>query len=263
MSRISITKKTAWSLILNINANPKYTGEKNILEISEQVQKKNLEIRYNRNKNSIEDTNINLNNDLRSLFQIFLPIVCFQGKIQYIAHIAQSLDGFIATESGESKYISGRENLEHIHRLRAISDIIIVGAKTYLEDKPKLTTRLVKGHSPLIYVFDPKRILRKKDIIGDIVHLRDDLTVLHKTLHDKDRRTIYIEGGGRTISYFMNKNILNKIHICLCPIILGGGRPSFVPDKYIKLNSIKSFKPDHYKMGKDILFDIDINQFSC
>ena len=172
---------------------------------------------------------------------------------------AQSLDGFIATESGESKYISGKDNLEHIHRLRALSDIIIVGAKTYLEDKPKLTTRLVKGNNPLIYVFDPKSILKKKDIMGDIVHLRENLNVLKKTLHNKNKQTIYIEGGGKTISYFMNKNILNKIHICLCPVILGGGRPSFIPDKYIKLDNQKSFKPNHYQMGKDILFDIEIN----
>ena len=89
--------------------------------------------------------------------------------------------------------------------------------------------------------------------------MRDNLDELKKTLHDKGKQTIYIEGGGRTISYFMNKNILNKIHICLCPIILGGGRPSFVPDKYIKLNNQKSFKPNHYQMGNDILFDIKIN----
>ena len=55
------------------------------------------------------------------------------------------------------------------------------------------------------------------------------------------------------------QDILNKIHICLCPIILGGGRPSFVPDKYIELNNQKSFKPNHYQMGNDILFDIEIN----
>ena len=90
-------------------------------------------------------------------------------------------------------------------------------------------------------------------------HLRDNLDELKKTLHDKDKQTIYIEGGGRTISYFMNKNILNKIHICLCPIILGGGRPSFIPDKYIELNNQKSFKPNYYQMGNDILFDIEIN----
>ena len=181
MPKISITKKTAWSLILNINANPEYKTKKNIIDINEDFEKNTLKIRYNRKKNCIEDSNIDLKNDIEDLFKIFFPIVCFQSKFQYIAHIAQSLDGFIATKSGESRYISGKENLEHIHRLRAVSDIIIVGAKTYLEDKPKLTTRLVKGNNPLIYVFDPKRILREKDIMGDIVCLRDNLDELKKT----------------------------------------------------------------------------------
>ena len=78
------------------------------------------------------------------------------------------MDGFIATNSGESKYISGKENLEHIHRLRAISDIIIVGANTFREDKPKLTTRLVEGENPKIHVFDPKRILKSNQISNNI-----------------------------------------------------------------------------------------------
>jgi len=259
MPKISITKKTAWSLILNINANPEYKTKKNIIDINEDYERNTLKIRYNRKKNSIEDSNIDLKNDIEDLFKIFFPIVCSQSKLQYIAHIAQSLDGFIATKSGESRYISGKENLEHIHRLRAVSDIIIVGAKTYLEDSPRLTTRLVKGNSPRIYIFDPKRILKKKDIVNNAIHLKDGLSILNKNLQDQDKQTIYIEGGGKTISYFMNKNILNKIHICLCPIILGGGRPSFITDKYIKLNDIKSYKPNYYQMGKDVLFDINLS----
>ena len=258
MSKISISKKTAWSLILNINANPKYKNKKNNIVINELIGKNTITIVYSQKKNCIEESNIILKYDIEDLLKVFLPIVLFQSKVQYIAHIAQSLDGFIATESGESKYISGKENLEHIHRLRAISDIIIVGAKTYLEDKPKLTTRLVKGINPLIYIFDPKDIIRKKDIPENIVVLKNNLDTLNKYLKNKKHQTIYIEGGGKTISYFMSKNILNKIHICLCPIILGGGRPSFIFDKYIELTNIKSYEPNHYQMGKDILFDMDL-----
>tara|TARA_B100001063_G_scaffold94602_1_gene88241 strand:- start:221 stop:1000 length:780 start_codon:yes stop_codon:yes gene_type:complete len=259
MPKISITKKTAWSLILNINANPKYKTKKNIIDINESFERNAYKIRYNRKNNYIENSNIDLENDIEDLFKIFFPIVCSHSKFQYIAHIAQSLDGFIATNSGESRYISGKENLEHIHRLRAVSDIIIVGAKTYIEDSPRLTTRLVKGNSPQIYIFDPKRILKKKDIANNTIHLKDNLSILNKYLKDKDKQTIYIEGGGKTISYFMNKCILNKIHICLCPIILGGGRPSFITDRYIKLSDVKSLKPNHYQMGKDVLFDINLS----
>ena len=54
----------------------------------------------------------------------------------------------------------------------------------------------------------------------------------------------------------MNNKVLDRIHICLCPIILGGGRPSFIQEKYVRLNKLKSFDPNHYKMGEDVLFDI-------
>ena len=50
MSKISITKKTAWSLILNINAKTKYKAKRNIIEISEEFQKNTFQIRYNRKK---------------------------------------------------------------------------------------------------------------------------------------------------------------------------------------------------------------------
>ena len=197
-----------------------------------------------------------LNDELTSLFEIFLPIVCCKDKIQYIGHIAQSLDGYIATNSGESKYISCRENLEHIHRLRAISDIIIVGANTYLEDKPRLTTRLVDGKNPKIYIFDPKKIINKNKITEDS-QIFSDISSFKKNI-DTNNKIVYIEGGGKTISYFLNKKILNRIHVCLCPIILGGGRPSFIKNDVLDLNEMPSYKPVHHLMGKDVLFDIKI-----
>ena len=80
----------------------------------------------------------------------------FIKKLQFIGHIAQSLDGYIATIAGESKYISSKDNLEHIHRLRALADIIIVGANTYTEDRPQLTTRLVEG-SKMIFIYSIQR----------------------------------------------------------------------------------------------------------
>ena len=73
MSKISITKKTAWSLILNINTNTKYKTKRNIIEISEQFQKTTFQIRYNRRKNYIEDTNINLKKISKIYFIFFCP----------------------------------------------------------------------------------------------------------------------------------------------------------------------------------------------
>ena len=71
-------------------------------------------------------------------------------------------------------------------------------------------------------------------------------------------KTIYIEGGGKTISYFMEKNILDRIHVCLCPVILGGGRSSFIQNKNISINDLKSYDPKHYNMGNDVLFDLKV-----
>ena len=247
-----------WSLILKINNNHIYKDKKNIILINEIILNKEIKIIYDRKKNVIKNTNISFDNtESYNIFKIFFPIVCSTDRYQYIGHIAQSLDGFIATESGESKYISDKKNLEHIHRLRAIADIIIVGANTYLEDKPKLTTRLVEGTNPDIYVFDPKGIIKKKDIKNKMTVLKSDFKPFKAKLSKKMKAIIYVEGGGKTISYFLKNNILNKLHVCLCPIILGGGRVSFITDNK-KLSKVKSYDPSHYQMGKDILFDISL-----
>ena len=253
MSKISITKKIAWSLILKINA--KNINKNNLVRINETICENEINISYDRKHNHIEESNLILNEEISDLFNIFLPIVCSNKKTQFIAHIAQSLDGFIATDAGESKYISGKHNIEHIHRLRAISDVIIVGANTYIEDKPKLNTRLVEGNSPRIYIFDPKKVLKKMKVPSEI-NVVNDMNLIKSELNRY--KTIYVEGGGKTISQFMKKNILDRIHICLCPIILGGGRPSFIQDNYVSINDLKSHHAQYYKMGSDVLLDLKI-----
>ena len=125
-----------------------YGSKHNIITVNETISNKNIIFSFNKQKSLIYDTNFLLNEEYDHFLRMYLPII-FSDRINFIfGHIAQSLDGYIATELGESKYISGNDNLKHIHRLRALSDIIIVGAKTFIEDKPKLTTRLVKGTNP-------------------------------------------------------------------------------------------------------------------
>ncbi len=253
MHKNSITKKIAWSLILKLNsAKP---CRKTLLNINENISGHDVDIIYNTKTNNVESKKYKLDDSVINLFKIFLPIVVSPKKIQFIAHIAQSLDGFIATDSGESRYISSQSNLEHIHRLRAVADVIIVGANTFIEDRPKLTTRLVDGSSPEIYLFDPKKIIKISDIPSGI-NVINSINNLKRDMIKIGKKIIYIEGGGKTISHFMNNKVLDRIHICLCPIILGGGRPSFIQEKYVRLNKLKSFDPNHYKMGEDVLFDI-------
>ena len=65
-----------------------------------------------------------------------------------VAQLGQSLDGRIALPSGESKYINGPAALDHLHRLRAAVDAVIVGIGTVTADDPQLTVRRVDGREP-------------------------------------------------------------------------------------------------------------------
>src|SRR5580704_1806272 len=85
-----------------------------------------------------------------------------------LGRVAQSLDGYIATRDGESVWISGPDDLRHTHRLRALCDAVVVGARTIRADNPLLTTRLVEGPSPVRVVLDPEcRLDETYRVFGD------------------------------------------------------------------------------------------------
>ena len=94
------------------------------------------------------------------LIDVYLPL-CSATALRplTVGHLGQSIDGFIATHSGDSQFVTGEENLRHMHRMRALSDAVIVGAGTVAADDPQLTTRQVSGPSPLRVVIDPMRRL--------------------------------------------------------------------------------------------------------
>src|SRR5258706_10172199 len=72
-----------------------------------------------------------------------------------VAQLGQSLDGRIALPTGESKYINGPAALDHLHRLRAEVDAVIVGIGTVIADDPELTVRRVEGRNPARVIIDP------------------------------------------------------------------------------------------------------------
>ena len=76
-------------------------------------------------------------------------------KTSVVAQIGQSLDGRIATLSGDAQDISGPDGLAHLHRMRALVDAVVIGVKTALHDDPRLTVRLVEGRNPARVVIDP------------------------------------------------------------------------------------------------------------
>src|SRR5262245_20199311 len=112
----------------------------------------------------------------RDLLDLYLPISSANASRPIIVgHLGQSLDGFIATTSGDACFVTGPQNILHLHRLRALCDAVIVGARTVENDNPRLTTRLVSGDNPLRVVLDPKRRLAESHHVfsdGDATTVR-------------------------------------------------------------------------------------------
>src|SRR3954468_23636988 len=72
-----------------------------------------------------------------------------------VGQCGQSIDARIATPSGHSHYINGEAGLDHLHRLRALVDAVVVGVGTAIKDDPLLTVRRVEGPSPARVIVDP------------------------------------------------------------------------------------------------------------
>ena len=105
---------------------------------------------------SIFDSPSRLTASVRQLLDLYLPLCIGQGAERLVlGHVGQSLDGQIATLAGASRYVTGPENIVHMHRLRSLMDAVVVGAGTVELDDPELTTRLVPGDHPTRVVIDP------------------------------------------------------------------------------------------------------------
>ena len=219
------------------------------------------------------------------LLDLYLPVaLAGRSRPLTVAHLGQSLDGRIATTNGASCHINGPENLTHLHRMRALCDAIVVGAGTVECDDPQLTTRRVAGPHPVRVVLDPRRRLGAGqglfqdraaptllvcdealtnrpgpdhvEVIGvprDGRHL--DLPEIVRRLHARGLYGVFIEGGGLTVSAFLQAGLLDRLQIAVAPLIIGSGRPG------ITLPAIKDLsqglRPPHrrHAMGEDVLFD--------
>ena len=227
----------------------------------------------------------------RDLLDLYLPL-CGPSpgtRPRTIAHLGQSLDGHIATDTGDSCFVTGPENILHLHRLRALCDAVIVGAGTVAADDPRLTTRLVRGDSPLRVVLDPQRRLspdyrvfadgEAETILvcgadgtrdqparvgqAEVLYIpvqdrRLDLAELLTRLWRKGVRSVFIEGGGATVSCFLEADLLDRLQIAVAPLIIGSGRPGVrLPTVMLLMDCLR---PNHrvFRMGGDILFDCEL-----
>lgn len=174
-----------------------------------------------------------------------LPFIVLKG--------ACSLDGKIATSTGESKWITSEKAREHSHSLRNIYDAIMVGKGTILADDPLLTCRIPEGRDPIRIIVDSKlsipldaKILNLKSeaktIIAtttkaslekrkelskkaEIIMAGDnqvDLLTLFKILGEKEITSILVEGGATLSGSLLTNNLVDKLYLYLAPMIIGG-----------------------------------------
>lgn len=223
------------------------------------------------------------------LFDIYAPLcVGASSRDLVVGHLGQTLDGRIATLSGVSQFITGEENLVHAHRMRALFDAVLVGARTVREDDPRLTTRLVPGEHPTRVVLDPRRRLGSDrrvfqdetaptllfcaagaaagasrhglaEVIGVETHEgRLSCAAVLAELGKRGLRRVFIEGGGVTVSRFLQARALHRLHVAVAPMLLGSGRPSFSLPVVEDLSGALSFSCRHFVTGQDILFDCEL-----
>jgi riboflavin-specific deaminase-like protein len=223
----------------------------------------------------------------RALLELYAPVCAASARRPLtIAHLGQSLDGHIATGSGDSYYVTGPANVTHLHRLRALCDAVIVGAGTVACDDPQLTVRHVVGANPTRVILDPQRRLaatrrvfandaptilvcaegaragREQDDVEVVaVPLRGDkldLAALLAVLHARGLYAVFVEGGGTTVSSFLEAGLLDRVQIAIAPLVTGSGRRGLSLPARDKI--AECLRPQHrvFTMGGDVLFDCDL-----
>lgn len=224
------------------------------------------------------------------LFDLYLPLCsATSARPMSIGHLGQSLDGFIATESGDSQFVTGQANLVHMHWLRGLCDAVVVGAGTVAADDPRLTTRHVAGPHPLRVIFDPARRLAPTYrvftdaaaptlycCLADLVTAGEEMigqapilgvpstepggapAALVARLRERGCARIFVEGGGVTVSAFLEAGLLDRLHLAVAPVIIGGGRPAIRLRPPVELRDCPRPAYRIYRMGGDVLFDCDL-----
>jgi riboflavin-specific deaminase-like protein len=224
---------------------------------------------------------------VRPLLELYAPLCGTRaGRPLTIAHLGQSLDGYIATASGDSYYVTGPENVRHLHRLRALCSAIVVGAGTIERDDPQLTVRHVPGPNPVRVVLDPSaRLGASRRVFTDgaaptlVVHAAGlgapapgnaeivsvpleggglKLDVLLERLRERGLASVFVEGGGSTVSRFLEAGLLDRLHVAIAPLVLGTGRPGLTLPARERI--AECLRPAHrvFTMGGDVLFDCDL-----
>src|SRR3954471_11757523 len=145
---------------------------------------------------------------------------------------ATTLDGRSAAADGTSRWVSSRAARLDTHRLRALSDTMLVGTNTVEVDDPELTVRdehdRPVGTQPLRAVMGLRDLPPDRRIFNEraeTLHLRTrDPHQALKELWVRDRRHVFLEGGPTLAAAFVRAGLVDQIVAYVAPMLLGGGR---------------------------------------
>jgi len=209
-----------------------------------------------------------------------------------VAQLGQSLDGRIATPTGESRWINGDAALDHLHAVRAAVDAVVVGVGTAIADNPRLNVRRVprragrppparvvidsRGRMPVgmtcLDASDGARCIRiVRDDTQPETECPEEIMRLHavdgfippedivSALHARGLSRLLIEGGAATVSSFLDADLLDRLHVLVAPIIIGSGKTGFDLKPIDRLAQAR--RPNaqvHVLADGDVLFDCDL-----
>jgi riboflavin-specific deaminase-like protein len=202
-----------------------------------------------------------------------------------LAQLGQSLDGRIATSTGDSRYINTSSALDHLHAIRARVDVVVVGIGTVLADDPQLNVRRLPGRNPARVIIDPNCRLpasakclhddgTRRIVVGpdrpkphgvEIVdvprapggHIPPKAMV--ETLHKMGFSRMLIEGGASTISAFIDADCVDRLHLLVGRVIIGSGKTGLDLAPVALLAEARRPRTTTYILHDgDVLFDCDL-----
>jgi diaminohydroxyphosphoribosylaminopyrimidine deaminase/5-amino-6-(5-phosphoribosylamino)uracil reductase len=175
---------------------------------------------------------------------------------------ASSLDGRAAADDGSSRWVTGPEARQDVHRRRAASGAIIVGTGTVLADDPALTARDADGRllptQPVPVVIGTRGIPADAALRAHphppLFFATDDLLAVLHELHRRGIRHAFIEGGPTLASAFVAAGLVDEYLVYLAPTLLGGARLALGDIGVAGISDQRRLAIDHYdRLGDDLL----------
>jgi GTP cyclohydrolase II len=204
---------------------------------------------------------------------------------------AQTMDGRIATSTGDAKWISGEPERRVAHAMRAGCDAVLVGARTVLQDDPQLTVRMVPGASPMRVVLDSTlripstaKVLsedaatlvlcgpdadpaRRRELTSTGAMVRDvaadpaglQIRAVLRLLRSLGVTSLLVEGGGRVITSMLRARAVDRVVVSMSPTIIGAGVEAVGPLAVSRVSEgIRLVNRSVYLAGDDILLGFDV-----